>query len=66
MEPTVGHVYRIRFASGNHAVYCLMSVSECCWEMADKGDQRIHVNPKTIETIRDVTGDSQYALTVGD
>ena len=66
MEPTPGCTYRVRFMSGNHAVYTLMEVTECCWRVVDKAGVVIFINPKTIETIRDVTGDPQYALTLGE
>lgn len=66
MDPVPGHVYRMRFTSGTHAVYMLMEVSECCWRVHDKDLQVIFISPKTIETIRDVTGDPNYALTVGE
>lgn len=67
VEP--GGKYRIRFASGTHVVYELASSSCCdekCWKMLDKDGQVICVNPQLIETLRDVSGDPQYELTVGD
>ena len=66
MEPIEGHTYRIRFVSGAHAVYTLMKVNDCCWAMGDKNGLLIHVNPKTFETIRDITGDSNYNMSVGE
>jgi hypothetical protein len=47
-------------------VYSLVEVTECCWSVVDRDGNSLHINPNHFETIRDVTGDTQYALTVGD